>query len=61
LINYRTKYNNKKMFGKQQFVGKVEGSITDKYDLIKVFCLFSIINLNVKRIFFFNFVLNERQ
>lgn len=25
------------MFGKQQFVGKVEGSVTDKYDLIKVF------------------------
>jgi len=24
------------MFGKQQFVGKVEGSVTDKYDLIKV-------------------------
>jgi len=24
------------MFGKQQFVGKVEGSVTDKYELIKV-------------------------
>lgn len=24
------------MFGKQQFVGKVEGSITEKYELIKV-------------------------
>ena len=24
------------MFGKQQFVGKVEGSVTDKYDILKV-------------------------
>jgi len=24
------------MFGKQQFVGKVDGSITDKYELVKV-------------------------
>lgn len=24
------------MFGKQQFVGKVDGVITDKYDILKV-------------------------
>jgi len=24
------------MFGKQQFVGKVDGSVTDKYDILNV-------------------------
>lgn len=28
--------NTYKMFGKQQFIGKVDGAISDKYDLIKV-------------------------
>lgn len=36
------------MFGKQQFVGRIEGKVTDKYDIIKVI----IINLSNKKLNF---------
>jgi len=44
------------MFGKQQFVGKVDGSVSDKYELVKV-----LIKSFLNFVFYFgNYIISNR-